>query len=139
MENRREFLSILAALGAAASGLQIGQAQTTTPQPVRTAGIVSLPTPYDKQSATVQELHLAPGRPSWAHKHPGFVLGYVIEGEVRFQVAGEPERILRSGDIFYEPPGATHLKAESASADKPARVVAIIIADSSKTQMVEPA
>src|SRR5580700_9062279 len=126
MKRRREFLSILAALGAAGWGLQLGQAQTTSPA-VRTAGAVPLPAPYDKQSATFQELHLAPGRLSRAHKHPGFVLGYVIEGEVRFQVAGEPERILRSGDIFYESPGAVHLKAESASGDKPARILAIII------------
>jgi quercetin dioxygenase-like cupin family protein len=129
---------MLAALGVAGRGVEPGLAQTAS-QAVRTAAVIPLPPPYGKQNATFQEVHLAPGQPSRAHRHPGFVLGYVIEGEVRFQVAGEPERILRSGDVFYEAPGAVHAKAESASPDKPARMLAIIIADSSKTQMVEPA
>jgi quercetin dioxygenase-like cupin family protein len=63
----------------------------------------------------------------------------VIEGEFRFQISGEPERILRQGDIFYEPPGVTHLVSESASATKPTRVLAIIIADSATKKLTEPA
>ena len=100
--------------------------------------MVPLPPPYDKQSATLVELYVPAGRKSKPHKHAGFVLGYVIEGEFRFQIAGEPERILRAGDIFYEPPGATHVLSESASPDKPARVLAIVIAESGKT-LTEPA
>ena len=75
--------------------------------------------------------YLAPGAPSSApHRHPGFVLGYVIEGEFRFQIAGEPERTIRAGETFYEPPGAQHLVSASAIADRPARVLAIVIAES---------
>lgn len=42
---------------------------------------------------------LAPG----AHTHNGPVLGSIIEGSVRFQVAGGEETVLRAGDVFYEP------------------------------------
>jgi len=126
MEHRRQFLSMLAVLGAAGSELQADE----PPRRVRAAGVVQLPPPFDKQRATFSELYLEPGKGSTPHKHAGFVLGYVIEGEFRFQIAGEPERILRAGDIFYEPPGATHLLSESASDSRPARVLAIVIADS---------
>jgi quercetin dioxygenase-like cupin family protein len=140
MENRRWFFSILAALTAATSRLRSApQEQSAPPRQSRTAGVIPLPPPFDKQSATLTELYVPPGRRSKAHRHAGFVLGYVIEGEFRFQIAGQPERILRSGDTFYEPPGATHLISESASPDRPARVLAIVIADSDTKKLTEPA
>jgi quercetin dioxygenase-like cupin family protein len=83
------------------------------------------------------ELYCAPGQQSTAHRHPGFVLGYVIEGKLRFQVAGQSERIVRSGETFWEPPGVVHRVAESASPDRPVRFLAIVIADSGKP-LVEP-
>jgi len=135
MENRRDFLSMLAVLGAVSSEARADEA----PRRTRAAGSVSLPPPFDKQNATFTELYIEPGKHGTPHKHPGFVLGYVIEGEFRFQITGEPERILRAGDIFCEPPGVTHLVSESASASKPARVLAIVIADSEKKKLTEPA
>ena len=42
---------------------------------------------------------LAPG----AHWHNGPVFGVVEAGSVHLQVGAEPERILRAGDIFFEP------------------------------------
>jgi len=43
---------------------------------------------------------------------------------------GQPERTIRAGESFYEPPGAQHLVSASAIADRPARVLAIVIAES---------
>jgi quercetin dioxygenase-like cupin family protein len=131
MMNRRAFFPFMAAL---ASATQLRGAAT----PMRTAGVIPLPAPYQSQSATVVELNFAPGERSMAHRHPGFVIGYVVEGTFRFQMEGQPQRILRAGDTFYEPPGATHLIAESASAHRAARVIAIVIADTNKP-IVEPA
>src|SRR5579862_8550989 len=119
MEHRRDFLSMLAVLGAAGAELRADD----PPRQTRAAGAVPLPPPFDKQTANFTELYIEPGKHGTPHKHPGFVLGYVIEGEFRFQITGEPERILRAGDIFYEPPGVTHLISESASATKPVRVL----------------
>jgi quercetin dioxygenase-like cupin family protein len=135
MEHRRDFLSMLAGLGAVSCELQADD----PPRRTRAAGVIQLPPPLDKQNATFSELYIEPGKHSTPHRHAGFVLGYVIEGEFRFQISGEPERILRAGDIFYEPPGVTHLVSESASAAKPARVLAIIIADSETKKLTEPA
>lgn len=127
VNNRRHFLSFLAAL-AAAPAPPADAAQPRT----HTAGVYPLPAPFDKRSATLIEVYCAPGEPTAAHRHPGFVLGYVIEGEFRFQIAGQPERTLRAGETFYEPPGAKHLVSASASPDKPARILAIIIAEPEK-------
>jgi quercetin dioxygenase-like cupin family protein len=135
MEHRRDFLSMLTVLGAASSEARADE----QPRRTRAAGVVSLPPPFDKQNASFTELYIEPGKKGTPHKHPGFVLGYVIEGEFRFQITGEPERILRAGDIFYEPPGVTHLVSESASATKAVRVLAIVIADSEKKKLLEPA
>ncbi len=131
MENRRLFLAGLLALTAAPRLL--GE----TPPPSRIAGVFPLPPPFNEQSATFVEIYCAPGQRSTAHRHSGFVLGYVIEGELRFQVAGQSERIVRSGETFWEPPRAVHRVAESASLDRPVRFLAIVIAGSGKP-LVEP-
>src|SRR5689334_18026007 len=40
------------------------------------------------------------------HRHPsGPCFGYVLEGEMTFELEGEAPRILRAGDAFWEPGG----------------------------------
>lgn len=40
------------------------------------------------------------------HRHPsGPCFGYVLEGEMIFELEGEAPRILRAGDAFWEPGG----------------------------------
>lgn len=129
MNDRRSFLLALGALAA------LPQMSAT---PLRTAGVIPLPPPLDNLNATFVEIYCAPGQPSTAHRHPGFVLGYVLEGRFRFQIAGQPERILEAGETFYEPPRTAHLIAESANPKQAARVLAIVIAEPGKP-LVEPA
>ncbi|MEN7548068.1 cupin domain-containing protein [Rapidithrix thailandica] len=43
------------------------------------------------------------GQKAPRHLHPCPVLGYVVSGTVRFQVEGQPERILKAGEAFFEP------------------------------------
>lgn len=92
----------------------------------------------DGWKVTATEIVFPPGVASPPHRHPGFVLGYVLEGEFRFQVAGEPETVLQTGQMFYEQPGARHIVAASASPAKPARILAMVFAESGKP-LVEPA
>src|SRR5947207_1100971 len=47
------------------------------------------------------EVSYPPGGASNPHQHAGFVLGYVLEGEVRFQLRGQPEKIVRAGEMFF--------------------------------------
>ena len=40
------------------------------------------------------------------HLDPEFVLGYVLEGEFRFQLEGERETMYKPGEVIYEPLGS---------------------------------
>ena len=39
------------------------------------------------------------------HRHSGPAFGYVIRGEMRFELEGEPERVIAAGGSFWEPGG----------------------------------
>lgn len=80
-------------------------------------------------TVTAVEVRYDPGVSSPAHRHPGFVLGYVLEGEIAFQVSGGPKRVVRTGEMFYEPPGSVHLVSGNASQTQPARMLAMVFAE----------
>jgi quercetin dioxygenase-like cupin family protein len=61
------------------------------------------------------------------HHHPGSVYVYVTQGTLRIAVEGQPVRVLKTGESFFEPVGAHHIITESASATEPARAIAVMI------------
>jgi quercetin dioxygenase-like cupin family protein len=83
----------------------------------------------------VVELNFSPNaaQPSTAerhppgHHHPGSVYVYVTQGAVRLGVEGQPVRVVRTGESFFEPVGAHHIITENASATEPARAIAVMI------------
>ena len=54
------------------------------------------------------------------------VLGYVLEGQLRFAIDNQPERVVRAGGTFFEPIGALH-STNSATSDAPARFLAFLV------------
>jgi len=44
-----------------------------------------------------------PGTPP--HRHSGPAFGYVLEGEMLFELEGEPPRVVKAGETFWEPGG----------------------------------
>jgi quercetin dioxygenase-like cupin family protein len=44
-----------------------------------------------------------PGNP--AHWHSGPAFGYVLEGEMVFELEDQPPRVIRAGEAFWEPGG----------------------------------
>jgi quercetin dioxygenase-like cupin family protein len=121
MEDRRFLLRTLLTASLVAAAPKPSRAQTVlNKQP--------LSGKFDGLEATFVEVVFEPGRSSTPHRHPGFVLGYVLEGRFRFALQGQPERVLGPGDVFYEPPDAIHLASGSAG-DETARVLAIIVAE----------
>ena len=61
-----------------------------------------------------------PGTPP--HRHPGPAFGYVLAGEMRFELEGEPMRVLRAGDTFWEPGGdVIHYQDGNNRTDSPVR------------------
>jgi len=79
--------------------------------------------------AILVEVHYGPGEASPPHSHPCAVLGYVREGTLYTQVKGEPERVYKAGDTFYEPPHGVHLVSANASTTEPAVLLAYFICD----------
>jgi quercetin dioxygenase-like cupin family protein len=54
----------------------------------------------------VRRIRIIPGHAAGPHVHNGPVVGSIVEGSAVFQVDGEPETVLRPGDVFFEPEGA---------------------------------
>ena len=42
------------------------------------------------------------------HTHPGEEVGYVLEGELSFELEGKPAMKLKAGDSFFVPAGQVH-------------------------------
>ena len=42
------------------------------------------------------------------HTHPGDEAGYVLKGTLILKVKGQPDRVLKAGDSFFNPRGAIH-------------------------------
>jgi quercetin dioxygenase-like cupin family protein len=75
-------------------------------------------------------LDRGPGNASPPHHHPGhYTFGYVVEGSYELGINGQPTRMLKAGDVFYEPPGAIHSVSRNASGDKPLKIVVFMVAD----------
>src|ERR1700685_4869094 len=79
------------------------------------------------KSLTAVEVSYAPGQASPPHHHAksAFIYVYVLSGQIASQVDGQPERIYKAGERFYETPGAHHLVSRNASQTEPAKMLAV--------------
>lgn len=77
-----------------------------------------------------------PGAPP--HRHPGGpAFGYVIEGEMRFELEGQPERVLRAGEAFWEPGGdVIHYSDGNASDETTLRFTVTMLCDPAQPMLV---
>jgi len=83
----------------------------------------------DHLKAILVEVNYGPGEASSPHSHPCAVIGYVVAGALRTQVEGQPEKIYKAGESFYEAPNGVHLVSANASSTEPAKLVAYLICD----------
>jgi len=86
----------------------------------------SIPVPAEVMTATVE---LPPGDPGTPpHRHSGPVFGYMLEGEMTFELEGEPERVIRAGEAFWEPGGdVIHYQAANHLSDARSRFLVVMI------------
>jgi quercetin dioxygenase-like cupin family protein len=78
-------------------------------------------------------IDIPPGGGSPPHRHPGHhVFGYVLEGSYKFKLDQGAEAVLSKGQTFYEAPGQLHAVSGNASQSEPARVLAVMVAESGK-------
>lgn len=64
----------------------------------------ALPAGAEVMTAVIEWPAGSPGAPP--HRHPGGpAFGYVLEGEMLFELEGEAPRVIRAGEAFWEPGG----------------------------------
>ena len=104
---------------------------------VREVGKQVLAGPFTGMQASLLEVSYPPGGSSAEHRHPGFIFGYVLEGQIRFAINHETSSVLRTGEMFYEPAGALHSTSENAQPRMPAKILAFMVAPQGRP-IVEP-
>jgi quercetin dioxygenase-like cupin family protein len=88
----------------------------------------------DDWEVTISHVDYAPGRVGSAHRHAGFVLAYVLKGEVMTKISDQgPARIYKAGEMFFEPPGSVHEESGNPSKTEPAQLLAMIFAKKGST------
>jgi quercetin dioxygenase-like cupin family protein len=139
MDNRRDFLAagltLLAATlserlaaESAASRVEGQQPAANASRPVATkdAPAVNL----EGWQMTATEVTIPPGAPPGRkHRHPGFVIGYVLEGQYSFAVNDQAPKVINAGQMFFESfdaPGEVHSASGNASATQPVKFLAIV-------------
>jgi quercetin dioxygenase-like cupin family protein len=92
------------------------------------------------KSLTAVVVDYPPGAASPAHRHAGsaFIYAYVVSGEVESQVDDGPTRVYHAGESFFEAPGAVHRISRNVSNKKPAKLLAVFIADSNDQALTTP-
>ena len=135
--SRRAALENLAKAGAA---MLLTPMMAAAEAPPRAGPIITQdlpPVSLDGWKMTALEISYAPGQVDRAHRHPGFVFGYVLEGDLRFKVDGGEETTYHAGQMFYEKPGSVHRVSANASATRPCRFLAMVFVDKTKP-LTEP-
>ncbi|HEY3825717.1 MAG TPA: cupin domain-containing protein [Bryobacteraceae bacterium] len=91
-----------------------GKAKTLLQEPAEVAN----------RGARIMRVTLPPGASlPGAHKHPGPVFAYIVNGEIENQVDPEPLKVYRAGDVFYEPPLHAHRILRNLSRTEPAELI----------------
>jgi quercetin dioxygenase-like cupin family protein len=134
MSDRREFLvagmtAMAASIIAAREGQAAQQKPPATPPRPPLAQRDTPAVNLDGWQMTASEVSYAPGQMSGRHRHPGFVIGYVLEGEYLFAVNDNPPATLKPGQMFFESfdkPGEVHAVSGNASKTAPAKILAIV-------------
>jgi quercetin dioxygenase-like cupin family protein len=121
-------------LGIAVPATAHGTGETITPNFQH--AIPNLP----GKSLTAVVVDYAPGAASLPHEHAksAFIYAYVISGEIESQVNDGPKRIYHAGERFFEEPGAIHRISRNASRSKPAKLLAVFVANSDDKILTTP-
>ena len=83
----------------------IESADATAPKLELLSSVPAPPVPDNAQAMTIL-VTLPPGsKGAEPHRHPGPAFGYVISGEMVFEKEGEPQRVVKAGEAFWEPGG----------------------------------
>jgi quercetin dioxygenase-like cupin family protein len=63
----------------------------------------------------IYRITLQPRQQGGRHTHSGGVVGYVVDGDILFEIDGQPATRLHNGSVFYEPPGVVIARFDNVS------------------------
>ncbi|MBD2533846.1 cupin domain-containing protein [Nostoc flagelliforme FACHB-838] len=86
----------------------------------------------------VQLVAYAPGVSSIPHTHPdsAFIYATVLEGAIRSKINDNPVQVYHAGENFFELPRDHHRVSANASDTEPARLLAVLIANTNEQNLV---
>jgi quercetin dioxygenase-like cupin family protein len=127
----RSVLTAITLLGLAAASLTVRGSEPKSARTATPPGVIFSTPLQDVPGKHLVVVHLDFG-PTQKHvpvdhRHPGSVYVYVTRGALRLGVEGQPVREVHVGESFFEPAGALHTVAESASATESAEAIAVMI------------
>jgi quercetin dioxygenase-like cupin family protein len=80
----------------------------------------------------VDEIEFPPGQKAPYHSHPCPVFGVIISGTCLFQVEDEQEKVLKPGNVFYEPADKPIIHFDNFSQTEPMKFIAFYLIDKEK-------
>lgn len=136
---RKSWIILAPAASVAIAGTSIAKTATSQGDRVVPNFAHAIPNIPGKSLIAVEVVY-APGGQSRPHHHANsaFIYGYVVSGAIRSQVEGEPARIYKAGESFFEAPGAHHLAGGNASKTKPAKLLAVFVVDTDDKKLTTP-
>lgn len=92
------------------------------------------------KTLTAQIVDYPPGGTSVPHRHAdsSFIFAYVLSGEIESKVNDGPTQIYRAGESWHEPPASSHPVSRNVSKTKPARLLAVVVADTDEKEITTP-
>ncbi|TKC85947.1 cupin domain-containing protein [Trinickia terrae] len=92
------------------------------------------------KSLTAVVVDYAPGGASPSHEHAksAFIYAYIVSGAIESQVNDGPKRVYHAGESFFEEPGSLHRVSRNASKTRPAKLLAVFVADTDDKALTTP-
>ncbi len=92
------------------------------------------------KSLTAVVVDYPPGAASVPHVHgkSAFIYAYVVSGKIESKVNDGKTRVYKAGESWSEPPGASHPISRNASKTKPAKLLAVFVADADDKELTTP-
>ncbi|CAN5431527.1 cupin domain-containing protein [soil metagenome] len=124
-----KFIGILGLLTALASHATTATAHETGTSSESVAPRLQMPIPnLPGETFTSAIVTFPPGAKAVPHRHgEALVYAYVLSGSVRSQLDDQPAKVYRTGDDWYEAPGAHHKVTENTSKTAPARLLVVFV------------
>jgi quercetin dioxygenase-like cupin family protein len=139
---RRQFLCVVVGIALGAAGLAVAQhaVKDGNERKIKTLLEQELKEKLDDKQGkiVVLELEQPPEFASKPHRHPGPVVGYVLDGELEVAVDDVPVKVYKRGEVWFEPARALHRVNRNPNKNKPARFLAFMLMTKEDRHLVLP-